>query len=53
MNDHIVSSFDQEMEGLRTELSRMGALVVDQINSAVKALKGRDESQANRVRLNF
>jgi len=52
MSDHIVSSFDDEMEGLRTELVRMGSLVIDQINSVVKALKMRDLQQANRVRMN-
>jgi len=52
MSDHIVSSFDEDMNGLRSELFRMGHLVVDQINSSVKALKSRDDQLANRVRLN-
>ncbi len=52
MSDHIVSSFAEDMQGLRTELFRMGHLVVDQIDSSVKALKSRDDQLANRVRLN-
>ena len=52
MSEHIVSSFDEEMNGLRTEITRMGGLVVDQIDSAIKSLKSRDDQLANRVRLN-
>ncbi len=52
MSEHIVSSFDEDMKGLRTELFRMGHLVVDQVNSCVKALKSRDDQLANRVHLN-
>lgn len=52
MSERIVSSFDEDMNGLRAELIRMGHLVVDQIDSAVKSLKSRDGQLANRVRLN-
>ncbi len=52
MSEHIVSSFNEDMEGLKSELVRMGQLVVDQIDSAVKSLKTRDVQLSNRVRLN-
>lgn len=52
MSEHIVSSFNEDMEGLKAELVRMGVLVVDQIDSAVKSLKSRDVQLSNRVRLN-
>lgn len=52
MSEHIVSSFNEDMEGLKAELVRMGELVVDQIDSAVKSLKSRDTQLSNRVRLN-
>ena len=52
MSDHIVTSFNEDMSGLKVELVRMGQLVVDQIDSAVKSLKTRDVQLANRVRLN-
>jgi len=52
MGDHIVKSFDDEMQGLSTELTRMGDLVVDQIDSAMKSLKSRDPQMAERVSKN-
>ncbi len=52
MSEHIVSSFSEDMDGLKGELIRMGHLVVDQIDSAVKSLKARDTQMANRVNLN-
>jgi len=52
MGDHIVKSFDEEMSGLSAELVRMGELVVDQIKSAMKALKSRDMQMAERVNKN-
>jgi len=52
MGEHIVKSFDEEMSGLSTELGRMGELVVDQIKSAMKALKSRDMQMADRVNKN-
>ena len=52
MSDHIVKSFDDEMQALSTELGRMGELVTNQIESAMQALRDRDVQQANRVKLN-
>jgi len=52
MGEHIVKSFDEEITGLKGELIRMGHLVVDQINSAMKALKTRDPVMAARVKKN-
>lgn len=52
MGEHIVKSFDEEMDGLSSELARMGDLVVDQINSAMKSLKTRDAQLADRVKKN-
>ncbi|NNE59177.1 MAG: phosphate signaling complex protein PhoU [Hellea sp.] len=52
MGEHIVKSFDDEMKGLSVELVRMGEIVVDQITSAMKALKSRDLQIAERVNKN-
>jgi len=52
MSEHIVKSFDEEMNALSDELVRMGHLVVGQIEGAVSALKNRDMQEANRVARN-
>ena len=52
MSEHIVKSFDEEMNALSDELVRMGHLVVSQIEGAVSALKNRDTQEANRVARN-
>ncbi len=52
MNEHIVSSFDDVMSELSSELIRMGALVREQLIGALKALKRRDENLAKRIRKN-
>ncbi len=52
MNEHIVSSFDDVMSDLSTEIIHMGALVREQLVGALKALKRRDENLAKRIRKN-
>lgn len=52
MSEHIVTSFNEDMSELKAELIRMGHLVVDQIDAAVKSLKTRDLQLAKRVHLN-
>jgi len=52
MGEHIVTSFNEEMQGLSTEIARMGDLIIDQIESAMRALKTRDMQMAHRVKLN-
>ncbi len=52
MNEHIVSSFDDVMSDLSTEIIHMGALVREQLIGALKALKRCDENLAKRIRKN-
>jgi phosphate transport system protein len=45
---HIVSSFDEELDGLRSVISRMGGLVEAQLSSAIQAIAKRDDALAAR-----
>lgn len=49
MSDHIVSSFDQDLESLRTMIAQMGGLAEEQLGSAVDALMRRDVSSADDI----
>jgi len=48
-SDHIVKSFDQELEQIRATVVRMGSLAESQLASAVEALVKRDPELADRV----
>lgn len=47
--DHIVRSFDSELNRLYGEISQMGDLAISQLNSAVDVLNRRDTNAAARV----
>jgi phosphate transport system protein len=47
--DHIVSSYDKELEGLRSSIARMGGLAETQIANAVDALFKRSAERAMQV----
>lgn len=45
-DSHIVSSFDEELDGLRSAISRMGGLVEAQLANAIQAIAKRDGTLA-------
>ncbi len=45
-DSHIVSSFDEELDGLRSAISRMGGLVEAQLANAIQAIAKRDDALA-------
>ena len=47
--DHIVSSFDEDMKQLEVLFLDMGRLVQDQLKAATKALKKEDRTLAKKV----
>lgn len=47
-DSHIVSSFDEELDGLRSAISRMGGLVEVQLTNAIQAIARRDDGLAAR-----
>jgi phosphate transport system protein len=49
-NQHIASAFDRDLEGIQTQLMRMGGLVESAIMDAAKALETRDTELAEQVR---
>ncbi|MGH1465545.1 MAG: phosphate signaling complex protein PhoU [Cognatishimia sp.] len=52
MNEnHILSSFDRDLEGIQAHIMKMGGLVEEAILDAAKSLRDRDEELANKVRL--
>lgn len=52
MNEHIVTSFNDSMTELSSELIRMGDLVQKQLEGALQALTIRDADLAERIRKN-
>ena len=48
--EHIVSSFDRDLEGIQALIMRMGGLVEESILNSAKALETRDEELARAVR---
>lgn len=48
--EHIVSSFDRDLEGIQALIMKMGGLVEDSIVNAARALETRDEELAQSVR---
>jgi phosphate transport system protein len=49
MSDHIVSSFDTDLEGLRSTIAEMGGICEQMLADAVRALVRRDEALAQVV----
>lgn len=49
-NEHIVSSFDRDLEGIQGGIMKMGGLVEDSIHKSVLALDTRDPELADLVR---
>jgi phosphate transport system protein len=49
MSDHIVRSFDEELDSLKTMLAQMGGLAEDQLAKAIDALATRDTLLADTV----
>ncbi|GAB3039426.1 MULTISPECIES: phosphate signaling complex protein PhoU [Oleiagrimonas] len=47
--DHIIKSYDKELERLRGEIVRMGELAVSQLEAAIDVVERRDERAAQRV----
>lgn len=50
MQEHIVSSFDRDLEGIQAQIMKMGGMVEQAILDAAEALDGRDEELSDRVR---
>ncbi|WP_374763788.1 phosphate signaling complex protein PhoU [Yunchengibacter salinarum] len=50
MNEHIVRSYDDELQQLRSIVSRMGGIAESQLAGAMEALETLDVSAANTVR---
>ncbi|QBY00598.1 phosphate signaling complex protein PhoU [Rhodophyticola sp. CCM32] len=48
--EHIVSSFDRDLEGIQALIMKMGGLVEDSIARAAEALETRDEDLARSVK---
>ena len=48
-NEHIVKSFDQELEALRRTIVQMGGLAESQLELAIQAVVRRDADLAGRV----
>ena len=49
-NEHIVSSFDRDLESIQAGIMKMGGLVEDSIHKSVLALDTRDPELADLVR---
>lgn len=49
-NEHIVTSFDRDLEGIQALIMRMGGLVEESIANSVTALETRDDEVAKAVR---
>ena len=50
VSEHIVTSFDSDLESIQARVVRMGGLVEDALANAMRALSQRDTALANRVR---
>ena len=48
-HDHILKSFDSELDRLYDEIKQMGDLAISQLNAAVDVLGRRDSNAAARV----
>ncbi len=50
LNNHIVSAFDRELEGIQAQIMKMGGLVEASIMEAAASLEARDIELAEKVR---
>jgi phosphate transport system protein len=50
LKQHIVRSFDRDLEGIQAQIMKMGGLVEDAIRDAAKSLETRDQELADKVR---
>jgi len=50
MKEHIVSSFDRDLEGIQAQIMKMGGLVEQAIRDATQSLETRDEELSEKVR---
>jgi len=50
MEQHIVSAFDRDLEGVQAQVMKMGGLVEKALLDAAEALERRDEALAEKVR---
>ena len=48
-SQHISQQFDEEMEGLRNQVLKMGGLVEQQISGAIEALQSTDAAGAEKI----
>ena len=48
-DDHIVSSFDEDMSRLEAMFLEMGEIVIEQLKSATRALRKEDRALAKQV----
>ncbi|MCJ7872061.1 phosphate signaling complex protein PhoU [Marinovum sp. 2_MG-2023] len=51
MQEHIVSSFDRDLEGIQAQIMKMGGLVEQAILNAALSLETRDDELGEKVRL--
>jgi len=49
LNEHIVKSYEDELNTLTAETARMGGLTEAQVNDALDAVVGRNQSLASQV----
>ena len=49
MHEHIVRSFDEQLEALSTKIAQMGGLAENQLSSAVESITKRDSALAERT----
>ncbi|MFY8124422.1 MAG: phosphate signaling complex PhoU family protein, partial [Silanimonas sp.] len=50
--EHIVKSFDAELQRINGEITRMGEMALGQIEAAIDVLQRRDSKAAERVTIN-
>ena len=50
LKEHIVRSFDRDLEGIQAQIMKMGGMVEDAIRDAAKSLETRDQELAQKVR---
>ncbi|UWQ89365.1 phosphate signaling complex protein PhoU [Aliisedimentitalea scapharcae] len=50
VDQHIVSAFDRDLEGIQAQIMKMGGLVEEAIMKSARALEARDEELAETVR---
>lgn len=49
MNDHLSSQFNAELDSIRAQLTKMGGLVEEQLDAALKAVSARDPDHIEEI----